>query len=52
PFQRDPKDVERDVQYGYISFDKAKQDYGVIIKPDSLIVDLDATRKLRGIKSG
>ncbi len=47
PFERDPKAVERDVQYGYVSIEKAKQDYGVIIESDSLAVDLDATRKLR-----
>ena len=51
PFERDPKAVERDVQYGYISIEKAKQDYGVIIGPDSQTLDLDATRRLRGISS-
>ena len=51
PFERDPKAVERDVQYGYISIEKAKQDYGVIIEPDSGTLDLNATRKLRGISS-
>ena len=51
PFERDPKAVERDVQYGYISIEKAKQDYGVIIEPDSQTLDLDATRRLRGVNS-
>ena len=51
PFERDPKAVERDVQYGYISIEKAKQEYGVIIEPDSGTLDLNATRKLRGISS-
>ena len=51
PLERDPKDVERDVQYGYISIEKAKQDYGVIINPDSLIVDLDATQRRREVSS-
>ena len=51
PFERNPKAVERDVQYGYISIEKAKQDYGVIIEPDSGTLDLNATRKLRGINS-
>jgi N-methylhydantoinase B len=36
PFERDPEAVERDVQYGYVSIENAKQDYGVIIEPDSL----------------
>ncbi|MCF6245773.1 MAG: hydantoinase B/oxoprolinase family protein [Desulfobacula sp.] len=47
PFERDPKAVERDVQYGYVSIEKAKSDYGVIIKPDSLTLDMKATQKLR-----
>ncbi len=51
PFERDPKAVERDVQYGYISIEKAKQEYGVIIEPDSQTLDLNATRRLRGVKS-
>jgi len=51
PFERNPKAVERDVQYGYISIEKAKQDYGVIIEPDSGTLDLNATRKLRGMSS-
>jgi len=51
PFERDPKAVERDVQYGYVSIEKAKQDYGVIVEPASLTLDLDATRRLRGMSS-
>ncbi|MBL6996341.1 hydantoinase B/oxoprolinase family protein [Desulfobacula sp.] len=47
PFERDPKAVERDVQYGYVSIERAKQDYGVIIDPESLKLDLDATLELR-----
>jgi len=47
PFERDPKEVERDVKYGYVSIEKAKQDYGVIIGPDSETLDLDATQRLR-----
>jgi N-methylhydantoinase B len=47
PFERDPKAVERDVQYGYVSIEKAKQDYGVIIEPDSMTLDLETTLQLR-----
>jgi len=50
PFERDPKLVERDVQYGYVSIERAKLDYGVIIDPDSLKLDLDATLKIRRTK--
>ena len=51
PFERDPKAVERDVEYGYISIESAKQDYGVMIESDSGTLDMDATRKLRGMSS-
>ena len=47
PFERDPKAVERDVEYGYVSIERAEKDYGVIIEPDSLKLDLAATQKLR-----
>ncbi len=47
PFERDPETVERDVQYEYVSIKKAKTDYGVVIDPDSLKLDLEATQKLR-----
>lgn len=47
PFERDLKAVERDVQYEYVSIEKAKTDYGVVIAPDTLKLDLEATQKLR-----
>ena len=47
PFERDPETVERDVQYEYVSIEKAKTDYGVVITPDTLKLDLEATQKLR-----
>ncbi len=43
PFDRDPKDVAEDVQNGYVSIEKACEDYGVIIAPDTLTVDATAT---------
>jgi N-methylhydantoinase B len=52
PFERDPKAVERDVQYEYVSIEKAKTDYGVVIEPDSLKLNLDATNKLRENSEG
>jgi N-methylhydantoinase B len=51
PVERDPKAVGRDVEYGYISIESAKQDYGVMIEPDTGTLDMDATRKLRGMSS-
>ncbi|MBU1341388.1 MAG: hydantoinase B/oxoprolinase family protein, partial [Proteobacteria bacterium] len=48
PFERDPKAVEKDVQYGYVSIEKAKSEYGVVIEPESLELDLSGTQQLRG----
>jgi N-methylhydantoinase B len=35
PFLRDPAKVAEDVKYGWISVDQAKDDYGVIVDPQS-----------------
>jgi N-methylhydantoinase B len=47
PFERDPNDVAEDVINGYVSFEKAREDYGVIIAPDTLAVDEAATAACR-----
>jgi N-methylhydantoinase B len=47
PLERDPEMVARDVLEGYVSPEKAKEDYGVVIDPEALKVDMEATRKLR-----
>jgi N-methylhydantoinase B len=47
PFERDPRDVVEDVQNGYVSVEKAREDYGVIISPDTLTVDAAATAACR-----
>lgn len=47
PLDADPEKVERDVINGYVSLEKAREDYGVVIEPQTLKVDLNATRKLR-----
>lgn len=47
PFERDPEAVEKDVLYGYVSIEKAKQDYGVVIDPETLTFNLTATLQLR-----
>ena len=47
PFERDPRDVAEDVQNGYVSIEKAREDYGVIISPDTLTVDEAATAACR-----
>ena len=47
PFERDPEAVESDVANGYISVERARADYGVVIDPGALKVDLEATMRLR-----
>jgi N-methylhydantoinase B len=48
PFERDPEWVERDVIEGYVSPEKARQDYGVVIDPKTSRVDMPGTKRLRG----
>lgn len=47
PFERDPQAVKRDVKYGYVSAARAREDYGVVIDPESFEIDMTATQKLR-----
>jgi N-methylhydantoinase B len=47
PLERDPELVEEDVIQGYVSLEKAGEDYGVRIDPKTLKFDLEATRQLR-----
>ncbi|MGD9058582.1 MAG: hydantoinase B/oxoprolinase family protein, partial [Desulfobacterales bacterium] len=45
--ERDPVAVEQDVSNEYVSIERAKLDYGVVIDPKTLKVDLTKTQKLR-----
>jgi N-methylhydantoinase B len=47
PLEREPERVERDVIQGYVTLEKAREDYGVILNPKTLTLDAEATRKLR-----
>ena len=47
PLKRQPSLVLKDVKDGYVSIEAAKADYGVVIDPEKLEVDLEATKKLR-----
>jgi len=47
PLDRAPELVEGDVVEGYVSVKSAQESYGVVIDPDTMKVDMDATRKLR-----
>ena len=50
PLERAPEVVESDVINGYVSLKKAKEDYGVIINPKTMKLDLAATQRLRDSK--
>ncbi|MCD6305563.1 MAG: hydantoinase B/oxoprolinase family protein [Deltaproteobacteria bacterium] len=47
PLERDVDQVEQDVMDGYVSIDKAREDYGVVIDPATLKVDRPSTENLR-----
>jgi len=47
PLQRDPQAVAADVVNGYVSIEKAREDYGVVIDPATLRVDAAETDKVR-----
>jgi N-methylhydantoinase B len=47
PFERDPASVAADVLKGYVSLQGAREDYGVVIDPETLRADAEATGRLR-----
>ncbi len=47
PWERDIEKVRMDVIDGYISVTSAREDYGVVIDPEKLEVDVIATQELR-----
>ena len=47
PFERKTDAVLADVLDELVSMDRAKKDYGVVIDPETMTVDKDATRALR-----
>ena len=49
-FKRDPEAVRQDVANGYVSIEKAREDYGVVVDPGTLEVDLEETQNLRAAK--
>ncbi len=51
PAERDPELVRADVIDGLVSIDAAREIYRVSIRLDSLDVDIDETRRLRGLES-
>jgi N-methylhydantoinase B len=47
PLERDPERVRLDVVRGYVSLEAAREKYGVVLNPDTLQIDIQATRQLR-----
>lgn len=43
--------VLKDVRNGFVSIEKAREDYRVVIDPKTLQVDMEKTRSLRGIET-
>ena len=51
PLERDPQAVAQDVRLGYVSLERARRDYGVVLDPETLSVDHAATENLRRTQS-
>jgi len=51
PLKRDPYLVRKDVIDGYVSVDCALADYGVVLDPEGLRIDLEATQRERSSRS-
>jgi N-methylhydantoinase B len=47
PEERDPFAVANDVRQGYVSFEVARDTYGVVLDPRTLAVDAAATEQRR-----
>ncbi len=47
PFEREPSRVLEDVLEGYVSIEKARQEYGVVIDPVTMTADGPATERAR-----
>ena len=47
PFERDTRRVQQDVRDGFVSLEKAREEYGVVIAPETYEVDEAKTAELR-----
>ena len=47
PFDREPERVQKDVSNGMVSLRGAEEDYGVVLNPDTLVINEEATKVLR-----
>jgi len=48
-FERDPAQVAADVRNGFVSFEAARQDYGVAVSAEDFSVMVDETKRLRAV---
>ena len=51
PLERDPALVRSDVLDGFTTIELAARDYGVVLDPETLELDLDGTARLREERS-
>jgi N-methylhydantoinase B len=50
PLERSLEEIEEDVRQGYVSVKAAAELYGVVVDPDTLMVDRGATEQLRAAR--
>jgi N-methylhydantoinase B len=50
PFEREPEKVRWDVLEGYVSLECAQEEYGVVLNPNDLSINAEATTRLRHTK--
>jgi N-methylhydantoinase B len=51
-FERPAEDVRDDVRQGYVSVQAAAKRYGVVVDPETFMIDEEATARLRSAHSG
>jgi 5-oxoprolinase (ATP-hydrolysing) len=52
PLERDPELVRSDVLDGFTTLELAERDYGVVLDPETLALDLEATERRRAERAG
>jgi N-methylhydantoinase B len=52
PLEREPENVQFDAREGYVSLESARDDYGVVLDPETLTIDAEATARRRTEMSG
>jgi N-methylhydantoinase B len=50
PFRRNPESVRKDVRNGVVPLAKTREDYGVVIDPETFEIDMKETERLRSGK--